>query len=496
MLNVLRKKGIAKKVLWIVAGLIILSFGFMGQAYLLDGSNGNYAGKVFGRKVSREEFAKNYRHTSIQALMQYGESFYRIREFLNLESQTWDRIILLQEAQKRNIKVPDQLVVDTIQNYKIFQRDGQFDRLLYNDALKYVLKMGPRDFEEGVRDTLKFSKLYELETADVAVPEADVLEAYKRKNEKAQVSYILFPTDNFVSQVNFDENQSREYYTSHQADFVAPEMVNVEYLRLDLPADATPEIQQQVKDKAAEIAAKLTPQAEFSAVAQEFGLKSEESGFFSMEQPNLQIGWSYDLLQKIFDFQVGQISEPIATANGYQVLRLKEKQPSHTPDYETAKDKVKEAWVRDEAKKLAEQKAITSLQAIRVSYDSVRRPDFIGIAKEQGFNIEQTPVFSRGEYLPKVGLSKDFQDTTFALNENNKLSGVVEAEKGYCILHLDSVLPIDMDDFAKHQEEFRQELLQEKRAARFMDILTHLRLKANVVDNISNRSKIAGEPKT
>ncbi|MCK4882932.1 MAG: hypothetical protein KAS92_07905, partial [Candidatus Omnitrophica bacterium] len=38
MLNILRKKGFAKKVIWAVAIVIIISFGFGGTFYLLSGN--------------------------------------------------------------------------------------------------------------------------------------------------------------------------------------------------------------------------------------------------------------------------------------------------------------------------------------------------------------------------------------------------------------------------------------------------------------------------
>ena len=41
MLALMRKKGFAKKVIWAVAIVIIISFGFFGTAYLLTGTSRN-----------------------------------------------------------------------------------------------------------------------------------------------------------------------------------------------------------------------------------------------------------------------------------------------------------------------------------------------------------------------------------------------------------------------------------------------------------------------
>ena len=143
MLNILRKKGLAKKIIWIIAILIIISFGFFGTAYLLNSnSNQDVAGKVFGKNVSLEEFKQVYHHTDIQAMLNYGKNYQSFKQFLNLENQTWDRLILLYEAKRRHIQIPDDRVVKTIESFPFFQRDGQFDTLLYNyeDSNKDVVQ--------------------------------------------------------------------------------------------------------------------------------------------------------------------------------------------------------------------------------------------------------------------------------------------------------------------------------------------------------------------
>ena len=59
MLKILRKKGVAKKLLWATAIVIIISFGLFGEAYLMNsGRKGNIAGTVFGKKVSVDDIQR------------------------------------------------------------------------------------------------------------------------------------------------------------------------------------------------------------------------------------------------------------------------------------------------------------------------------------------------------------------------------------------------------------------------------------------------------
>ena len=85
MLKLLRKKGFAKKVIWVVAVIIIISFGFLGTAYLLSDTVGaTYAGKIFGKKVPLDDFRDIYRDTEIFAKMRLGDRYYDLQGELNL----------------------------------------------------------------------------------------------------------------------------------------------------------------------------------------------------------------------------------------------------------------------------------------------------------------------------------------------------------------------------------------------------------------------------
>ncbi|MDP2652981.1 MAG: peptidyl-prolyl cis-trans isomerase [Candidatus Omnitrophota bacterium] len=491
MLKFIRKKGVMKKILWCLAIVIILVFGFLGQAYLLNAPGEiRNAGQIFGRTVSLEEFEKQRQQTVVQAILRYGKNFNKIRDFLNIEAETWDRLILLQEARKRRITVSDADVIAAVQKYPFFQgEDGAFDSLRYNDVLKYALKIRPRDFEETVRDSLKFEKLYLLETSSTDVTEEEAFNAYRQENEKVQVSYAFIPAEEFKGQVSVDEAEVEKYYQDHKQEFFMPPAVNAEYVRAEYPADLKDEALAKAKDETlAKIRAVIQEAAEGKTLAETAkgqGLTVQESGFFSMEQPNLQMGQSFETLQNIFRMDPGQISDPIETPRGFQVIRLKEKKEAYVPEFADIKDTVAEAWKVQEAKQFAKQKAEESLTALTGALASTQFPDFAKTARDMKLDVQQTPFFSLGQYLPTIGIEKGFQETAFSLNDTKKISGIVEVLKGYCILYLDSRQPADMKGFEEKKQEIADALLTEKRNQVFSDFLTKLRLQANLKDNIS-----------
>ncbi|MBF0619088.1 MAG: SurA N-terminal domain-containing protein, partial [Candidatus Omnitrophica bacterium] len=65
MLKVFRHKGVAKKVLWVVSTIIIISFafGFSMSRYSSASKFNRTAGKLFGQNISAKDFDVNYQRT-------------------------------------------------------------------------------------------------------------------------------------------------------------------------------------------------------------------------------------------------------------------------------------------------------------------------------------------------------------------------------------------------------------------------------------------------
>ena len=92
--------------------------------------------------------------------------------------------------------------------------------------------------------------------------------------------------------------------------------------------------------------------------------------------------------------------------------------------------------------------------------------------------------------LFRSGISDEFQETAFGLSDAKKISDkVVEGEKGYYILHLDSLTPIDEKLFQNDKEFFKDALLAKKKNEAFTNFLTQLQLKAKLKDNVSAKLK-------
>lgn len=490
MLKTFRKEGVQKKILWVLAAVIIISFVFFGtMSTQLNRDPSSVAGRVFGKKVSITDFQKHYNNTRDQAIMIHGENFFKMSSFLNLEAETWDRIVLLEEARRRRITVKDTEIIDLIGTLKMFQRNGEFDDLLYKDLLRFIFKRAPRDFEEGMREQLKIMKLFEQVTSSMSITEKEIREAYRRDNEKIQVSYALLPPSDFMGGITVNEAEAKSYYESNNQDFMTAPSLNIQYISLEYPPEPKEEDKNSVKDKAYEITSRLQSGDRLETLAKEYNLEIKESGFFSMNQPNMALGWSYDTLEKIFDLKVGETSEPIESPKGYQFLSVKERQESTLPDFESVKSKAIETVKTNKALEVAGQKANEYAQKIREAMTAVPGNSFYTAVESLGLKVQQTPVFNRGQYLPVIGLSKEFQDAAYDLTEKDKLSSAVRTAKGYCILYRDAVFPFEEAAFQQDRDKYSSELINEKRNQMIIDFISEIRMRADVQNNLDSNKK-------
>ena len=179
MLKLLRNKKTAKKI-WIGLGIIIIpAFVFWGfGGAMRDNDEKGYIGKISGKKISVLEFKDSLNAVRNSAIMLYGENFQEIEKTLNLEDQTWQRIALLETAKKLKIKASDQEVIQQVESYPFFMRQGKFDNKTYNDLLKYVFRTQARVFEEQTRQNIIISKLYNKITEGITIGDEETRDEY------------------------------------------------------------------------------------------------------------------------------------------------------------------------------------------------------------------------------------------------------------------------------------------------------------------------------
>ena len=202
-----------------------------------------------------------------QAIRIYGDEFFKNGNRIDLEQETWDRLILLKEAQKRDIQVSDQEVVAYIASIPFFQRNGQFDQTLYEEIVQNpsVFDRSTHDFEEGVRKQLMIKKLMMPWPLRAVLSDAELKKEYQKRNEKITLQYVLFSASDYAKNATASDDEIKTFYDQHKEQFRTAPTIVLNYV--------------QTKDKALAdtLSKELTPGSDFAAVAKQLKLEVKTS---------------------------------------------------------------------------------------------------------------------------------------------------------------------------------------------------------------------------
>lgn len=313
-------------IIWImVIGFFLGGVGLVAFRYFTPGSNsGNGDGSsktvallVNGEKIYEQRFQSVYDNIVSQQeslYRRFGQDFSKLLEGtsgnyykLRLKSRAIDQLvrqtIVTQEANQRGIN-PNQDVVqqryDKELNSLLEQQDWSLDQL------KSALRAQDRTYEEFER-TVK----------------ANIKQQIKLEQLKKQVAGKIDPTD----------EELKNYYSEHKDNYVqTPAKVNASHLQFDT-------------------------QTEAKTVLEQVQTGSKTFDQYAEEEENVDMGWfqkgdkSPGVEDLAFSLEVGEVGGPVQTAEGWELIRIDDKQDREVPSFDSIKDQVRSDYIsaqRDE----------------------------------------------------------------------------------------------------------------------------------------------------
>lgn len=486
MLRQLRSKKVAKKILIGLAFIIIPAFVLWGAKSSSDRRRGpTFAGKIFGSNISFDEYTISWRAVKNEAMMKYKD-FYKIYKQLDLQGEAWERLILLHEGKRQNIKVGNEEVIKTIRNFPFLIRDNRFDNRLYEYVVTNTFQMTPREFEEDVRDSLVISKLMNSVTNDVSVAEEELLQKYKEENEKVKINYVTQPAKDFADKVEVSDKETEGYYNANPHEFKLPERVNIEYVEFkytdytegaEISEDEIkyyydthidefehPEtinarhILLENEEEAKGVLEKARRNEDFAELAKEYSKdpsndRGGDIGYFKRGQmiPEFE--------DAAFALKTGEISGIVKTQFGYHIIKLEDRKEPYTEAFEDAKEKIKDNLLKENTKSKAYEEALLASGSINEG------EDFEKIAKEYNKEIKSTGLFPRYGVIPNIGWNPELEGTAFNLkvNEVGPLISVNEGDSDVnYIIRLKEKREAEIPPLEEVKDEVKNRVKQDK----------------------------------
>lgn len=244
----------------------------------------------------------------------------------------------------------------------------------------------------------------------------------------------------------------------------------------------------------------VTPSAETKdqvfQQAQDFGFAAKERDFLKeaqgfkyniVESPSFQknaaipgIGMNPGVSKFAFEGDVGDVSEPYRTQNGYAVFMISESKEAGVRSLEEVKTAI-DARVRREKKLDKLQSTVQSYRQQLSSGDSLRKISGL----PAGTSVQRLSQFALAQAIPGVGRDLDFVGATMALKPN-EISPPVRGQRGWYLIQVLSASPFDSAAYNVQKESIRTQLLRERRNRFLSEWSNNLKKAADIVDNRDN----------
>ena len=381
-------------------------------------------------------------------------------------------------------------------------------------------------FEERVRDDLSAMKLRAFLTSGVTISEEELLEDFKRKNSKFDLSYVSVNSADLAQTITPTEQELRDYFEKNKAAYYinSPqkkiryifvntakigEKLNITDAELKeefdkLPDDRkiagvmgqeivlripSPAQDSEVYAKAAAIRDRLTAhgqfvtETEFADVAKgqsENAATAPNGGRLKgpvRENPNNPT----DPYQRLIKMKSGEVSEPIGYEGRYFILRRGDDVPK---TFETAKTELEVSLRNRRAYTVAAELAQKIADSLKQSKDVQKTvAEFAAQANMSPTDmVRETAYVKPGDDVPNIGTSPQFEEGIAGLENQNDVGDKIPVQNGFAIPLLVDKKPARDAEFDEVKAQVTEAVKLEKARAQVQEIANQIAAGATDVN--------------
>ena len=239
------------------------------------------------------------------------------------------------ELRKAVDEVTPQLLVDAIDELLLLQMGKEKGYHLSDEQFKGWLDNLRK--EQNLTDDQKFQAALKQEGMSI-----DDL----RKNVEKQFLVGQVQRDEVGSKLSITEEEARQYYLTHRQEFAEPATVTLREILLEVPtstqggqAGISVAAQDEAEQKAAALRTRLLAGEDFAKVAAEASASPTKANGGLIGPINLA-EVSASLQELIGKMKPGEITQPIRTNKGVQILKLETIKPAAIQPFESVRDLV------------------------------------------------------------------------------------------------------------------------------------------------------------
>jgi len=379
-----REGSTRKWITYLIVGVLSFVFAAWGAYGIVNLNFGgsNYAAEANGSKIPIEDARNAWLRQQSMWQQRLGGSELPAPLRTRLQDQVLEslirRALLTERSHDLGYRVSDAALREAVHSEPAFQLDGVYSAEVAKAALAQA-GISVDTYQQQLRTDLQQLQLEGgIRASDFLTP-AELTRLTDLEDQQREVRYLTLPADRFHSAPVTDD-AVQAYYKEHQAQYMNPESVHLQFAELRLEALAAQ--QQQLSDadlraayekeksrlevpekrharhilitgkddaaalaQAQQVLAQAKAGKDFGALAKQY---SQDPG---SAQNGGDLGWAErsafvkPFADALFAMKAGEITGPVKTQFGYHIIRLDEIQASKGKTFEEARPEL-EAQVR------------------------------------------------------------------------------------------------------------------------------------------------------
>jgi parvulin-like peptidyl-prolyl isomerase len=247
-----------------------------------------------------------------------------------------------EELKKQLDQITPDILVDAVDEMLVVQRGKE---------LGYTL--GETQFQ-GVLDNIKTqNKLENEEQFQAALKQEGLTLAELRKNLERQMIMQRVQQNEVVNKVAMTEDEARAYYDSHLTEFTTPASVTLREIVINPTAEAkgvSVAADEAARARADAVRARAAAGEDFEKLAADVSDSTSRANGGLIGPIKLD-DLSADLRKMIEAMKIGDVSQPLRTTRGYQILKLETSSARQTLAFDQAREQIASHVLDDKRKR-------------------------------------------------------------------------------------------------------------------------------------------------
>ena len=332
--------------IWVIVGLIIISFALFGLGSYLSGASKVDAASVNGVDISETQVTRAYQNYQERLMQMFGDQ-YRPEMFseAKLKSEVLQGLItdevLNQEIYAQKYIVSPNQIFERLQKYKAFQENGAFSKQRYKQVLA-AQGMNGEAFERDLAHEIATQQIRNAIAQSAFLTQAEQKSVAMLQNQKRDIAYFEVSAKPYLKTIKVSDEEIKSFYDKNNNLFLTPEKVQLEYLELNMDEvakrqDVTDKMIKQryesaaasymtnddaaAEKKAASILKQIKDGADFSSLAKKY---SSDTGSAKKggDLGYLTRGINEQFDKVVFSLKKGEVSKVLKTKSGFQIIKL------------------------------------------------------------------------------------------------------------------------------------------------------------------------------